>query len=194
MRAVVIIQNRQLIHVSRESVTSFTAVTLIESEKATDLQAGIVTTTAWYMSLDGPPTVMRVDPAPGFKSLHQDGSLARDRMALEIGRYKNLNRNPFAERSVQELHIELLKQDPCGGPVGHVKLQRAVNTLNGRIRERGLSLREMLQRGQFTSSQLPVEDDWLIAEQHAKRLANHLSLVGCALPGRVRCRAVTSPT
>ena len=99
-------------------------------------------------------------------------------MALEIGRRKNLNKNPIAEHAVQELQIELLKQDPCGGPVGHVNLQRAINTLNGRIRARAMSSHEMLlQRDQFTSSQLPVEDDWLIAEQHAKCITNHPSSI-----------------
>ena len=91
-----------------------------------------------------------------------------------MGRKKNPNKNPIAEKTVQEVEIELLKQNPNGDPVSSLERAIAINCLNSRIRNRGLSAYEMWsQRDQFTNSQIPVSDKELIARQHAEREANH---------------------
>ena len=81
-------QNRQLILVLQESITSFTAATLIESERPQISEPAL--------SLLQPGTCLWTVPLRSyrFKSLHQDGSLAQDRMGLEISMRKNLNKNP----------------------------------------------------------------------------------------------------
>ncbi|KAJ8349610.1 hypothetical protein SKAU_G00247400 [Synaphobranchus kaupii] len=118
--------------------------------------------------------LVRTDPAPAFKSLASDDLLHHHRITLELGRAKNLNKNPVAERAVQELEEELLKQEPRGGPVSSTVLAIATTCLNSRIRSRGLSAREMwTQRDQFTNSQIPVTDQDLICQQHGNRLKNH---------------------
>ena len=83
--------------------------------------------------LDGPPAVIRVDPAPGFMALRNDETLKSLRLSLEIGCVKNLNKNPVAERAILELEEELLKQEPTGGPVSQLGLAIAVARLNSRI-------------------------------------------------------------
>ena len=124
--------------------------------------------------IDGPQAVIRVDPAPGFLALKDDALLGEHNISLDLGRVKNINKNPVAERGVEELELELLKQNPSGGQVSELMLATATERLNARIRSRGLSSREMLfQRDQFTNDQIPLTDLDLIVEQHQAKLKNH---------------------
>ena len=96
------------------------------------------------------------------------------RIVLEIGRVKNRSNNSVAERAVQELELELLRQDPQGGPVSPVVLFVATVTLKSRIWCGGLSAREMwTQRDQFPNTQILLGDYDLISQQHNLRKANH---------------------
>lgn len=170
----VIKRHRQLILVLRECVTSFTTTTLLEDERHQSLRDALVRLCIELRPLDGPPAVIRTDPAPGFKALTNDDLLRHHRLTLEIGRIKNTNKNPVAEKAVQELESELLRQDPLNGPVSPLTLSAATATLNARIRSRGLSAREMLtQRDQFSNSQLPINDRELITKQNENRKDNH---------------------
>jgi hypothetical protein len=124
--------------------------------------------------LDGPPAVIRTDPAPGFKALADDKLLRQQRITLEIGRAKNANKNPVAEKGIQELEGELLRLEPLGGATSSVTLAIATATLNSRILSRGLSAREMLtQRDQFSNHQIPLSDRELVLKQHEMRNTNH---------------------
>ena len=58
--------------------------------------------------LDGPPATIRVDPAPGFTALRNDESLRDVSIVLDIGRIKNVNKNPVAEKAIAELESEIL--------------------------------------------------------------------------------------
>jgi hypothetical protein len=166
-------RERQLVLVIREEVTSYTAACLIDSERRDSLREALIRLCIELRPMDGPVAVVRTDP-PGFVALTEDDLLKRHRISIEVGRVKNTNKNPVAERAVQELEDELLRQVPGGGPVPILTLAVAVARMNSRIRSRGLSSREMLtQRDQFTNEQLPVCDRQLIAEQHKKRLQNH---------------------
>ena len=167
-------RSRQLILVLRESVTSYTSTMVIEDERHHTLHDALVRLCIQLRPLDGPPAVIRTDPAPGFKSIVNDQLLQHHRIVLELGNPKNPNKNPVAERAVQELEIELLRQDPLGGAVSEVTLAVATANLNSRIRPRGLSSREMWsQRDQFSNRQLPMSDEDLITKQHDQRLINH---------------------
>ena len=105
---------------------------------------------------------IRVDCAPALKSLTNDDSLSTNGIVLELGRAKNVNKNPVAEKANQELEKELLKVDPTGNPVSSVILLQAVCVLNSRIRSSGLSSREMLLgRDQITGNQLKFSDKGL---------------------------------
>ena len=89
------------------------------------------------------PAVIRVDPAPGFSSLSNDATLLQYGLAVEVGRVKNPNKNPVAEKCVAELGDELLRICPEGGPISLLSLAVASVNLNTRIRNSGLSSREM---------------------------------------------------
>lgn len=125
--------------------------------------------------LGDPFAVIRTDPAPGFAALVQDELLTRHRISIEIWRAKNRD-NPVADKDIQELEDEILRQNPIDRTVSALSLTLATPRLNFRIRNRGLLAREMwTQRVQFsnTSSQIPLADLDLITKQHALRTANH---------------------
>ena len=181
----VIRQNKQYILVLRECVTSFTAAKIIPDENHTTLRSGLVELCLPMRPYEGPPAKIRVDPAPGFKSLRNDEQLLQLKLSIDMGREKNRNKNPVAEKAVQEVEIELLKQNPSGGPVSSLALAIAVNCLNSRIRSRGLSAYEMWsQRNQFNNHQINVSDKELIDLQHKEREANHLPSAKAKAPLR----------
>ena len=151
----VIKRSRQLI---RETVCS-TSMCIVESERHDALRDCIVRLCVAFRPLDGPPAVIRVDPAPGFIALVEDPTLQRLGIRLEVGRVKNPNKNPVAEKAVLEVEDELLRQEPCGCPVSPLILAISTAQLNSRIRGRGLSAREIwFQRDQLSNEQLPISD------------------------------------
>ena len=85
------------------------------------------------------PVVIRVDPAPGFQSLSDDTMLRRYRIQIEIGRTKSVNKNPVAERAVQELEAEILRGGNPDREISPIILNDAVACLNYRLRSDGLS-------------------------------------------------------
>ena len=167
-------RNRQFILVLRETSTSFTSSCLIPDERHDTLRDALIQLCIEFCPLDGPPAVIRTDPAPGFTRLANDELLKRHNLCIEIGRVKNINKNPVAEKAVQELEEELLRLDPSGAPASSLSLSLATATLNSRIRSRGLSAREMwYQRDQFTNQQIPFSDQQMIQGQHQLRKSNH---------------------
>lgn len=170
----IIKRERQLIFVVRECVTSFTATMLVTDERAQTLRDGILQLCAELHPLDGPFAVIRTDPAPGFVALCNDELLNRHRISIEVGRVKNKNKNPVAEKAIRELESEILRQDPGCSVVTPVLLSLSTARMNSRIRNRGLSAREMwTQRDQFSNVQIPLKDSELIERQHELRTANH---------------------
>jgi len=168
-------REKQFILVLRESVTSYTLACLIDSEDHINLRNGLIQLCVGLIPLDGPSATIRTDPAPGFQKLVQDNFLLQHRIAIELGRAKNINKNPVAEKSVQELEDEILKLDRDLSTVTSSQLAIAVANLNSRLRSHGLSSREMwTQRDQFTSTPLPLDDQKLIEDQHHRRLANNM--------------------
>ena len=152
----VIKRSRQLIFVLRETATSYTFSLFLENEFYQTLRDAIVRLCLEMRPIDGPPAVLRTDPAPGFKALVNDPLLKQHRITIELGHAKNPNKNPIAKRAVQELETKLLRQEPLGGAVSPLTLSVATSGVNSRIRSRSLSSREMwTQRDQFSNKQLP---------------------------------------
>lgn len=180
----VIKRNRQLILVVRENASSFTTSCIIEDERRDSLRSGLLRLCLELCPLSGPHAVIRVDPAPGFASLVNDDQLRHHRISVEIGRTKNPNKNPVAEKCIAELSDEFLRICPEGGAVTPLTLAIATANLNTRVRARGLSAREIwYQRDQFTNSQISHSDLELIQQQHTQRLQNHPSSEKSKAPG-----------
>ncbi|KAJ8377293.1 hypothetical protein AAFF_G00261420 [Aldrovandia affinis] len=180
-------RDRQFILVVRECVTSVTLSSLIEDERRETLTDALLRLCLGLCPLDGPFAVIRTDPAPGFAALAGDEVLAKHRLVVEVGNAKNINKNPVAEKAVQELQGEILRLEPNCRAVTPLLLSVATARLNSHVRSRGLSAREMLlQRDQFSNRQLPVNDQELIMKQHSQRVTNHPYSVRSKMPsGRV---------
>ena len=108
---------KQTIIVLRETATSFTATSIIQDEKAVTLRDALGCLCSKLLPSEGPPALVRVDPAPGFIALRDDPSLKRVGITLDIGRVKNVNKNPVADEAIAELEEEILRQTPNGGPI-----------------------------------------------------------------------------
>ena len=165
---------RQMILILRECVTSYSVACFVVNESHDALREAIVSLCIPLVPLDGPRAVIRADPAPGFVALLNDPELHRLRIHIEMGRVKNRNKNPVAEKAVQEFERELLRIDPSGAPVSLIQLAIATANLNARIRDRGLSACEMwTQRDQFNNDQIPLSDRELIMSQSHARSKKH---------------------
>jgi hypothetical protein len=164
----------QSILVARETVSSYTSATFIKSEKATDLLEGVSTLILPLHPIDGPPTTLRSDPAPGFQTLHNSQPLRDKGITFEIGRRKNPNKNPIADKAIQELEDEILRIQPTESKLSSSQLSHALSRLNSRIRFHGLSSYElMFRRNQFSADQLDNNEEAIIASQHQARTNNH---------------------
>ncbi|XP_056001758.1 uncharacterized protein LOC130048742 [Ostrea edulis] len=169
-------REKQLVFIMRECISSYTTARITEDEKAETLRTAVIQSCIELRPMDGPFAVIRTDPAPGFQALVNDKILQSHRISVEIGRFKNANKNPIAERAVQELREHILRIDPTARAVSSLVLSLAVASVNCTIRQGGLSAREMLtQRDQFTNRQLPISDRECILQKHLSRNANHPS-------------------
>ena len=171
----VIRRSRQLILIIREKVTSFTSACFVNDEKHQTLRDGLLQLMLPLHPVDAPIATVRTDPAPGFDPLVNDSILSGYNIKVEVGEHKNINKNPVAEKGVQELEREILQADPSGDPISTVTLAAAVSRLNTRIRNRGLSSYEMwFRREQHTNSQITTPNDAeLIQAQHELRIKSH---------------------
>ena len=161
----------------RECITSYTKAMLVENEQHGSIRDALICLCAQFLPIGGPRAVIRTDSAPAFIKLKGDELLKTHQISLEIGRVKNINKNPVAEKAIQELEEELVKnsdQDHSTANITPRSLSLALPALNSRIRTRGLSAIEMwLQRDQWTNEQLPVSDLNLISQQQQHRHDNH---------------------
>ena len=169
----VIKRQAQCIFALRDIHSSFTTAQIIPDEKAPTLRSALLTSSAFLRT---PTSEVRVDNAPGFLGLREDSVLVSHGISLDYGRVKNVNKNPCAEKCNQELELELLKVDSTGSAVSDSTLQTAVHVLNSRIRNRGLSAKEIVTcRDQVTHRLLPINDELLSKQQKEIRKKNHPS-------------------
>ena len=90
-------RSRQCIFILREAFSSYTVTKLIPDEKSATLEAALIKSIA---------ELSRVDAATAFQALSKDPQLTKLGISLELGRHKNRNRKPVAEKAVQELEKE----------------------------------------------------------------------------------------
>ena len=172
----IMVHNRHKILVVRECVTLFTCATIIHDETSESIRNALLCILIEFRPMDGPMATVRTDNAPGFRSISTDPLLAQNRIAIELGRVKNPNKNPIAEAAIRELRVEIANTLGHNDSISPVTLASACARLNSRLRDGGLSSRERLwQRDQFTCEPIPVDDSFLLSRQHSKQLANHPS-------------------
>ena len=165
---------KQKIFVTRDIFSSFSTATLIPDETANTLRDYLIINTAPIQNNYNNSTI-RIDNAPGFTALKDDKILQSRGIYLDFGDIKNINKNPVAEKGIQEIEAELLRRDPSGNPVTPVELSVVIESLNSRLRNRGLSAKEiLLQTDQNTGEKFTFNDKELSFQQHNIRLRNHL--------------------
>ena len=166
---------KQCILLLRETVSSYTRTMIISDEKHHTIRDALMILISDFKQSNDRSVYIRVDPAPAFKALLNDIILQQHGIKLIMGSEKNVNKNPVAEKAIQEFGLECLKVCPTGGPMSPVTLAHATSTMNSRLRGSGLSAFEIwTQRDQITGSQLPISDRDIIQQQHNTRASNHL--------------------
>ena len=164
--------DRQFIFCAREKLSSYTVAVIVLSEEQDELRNAIIQSTAELVPQHG--LTMQVDNCPAFQALNNDVLLAQHGIKLDLGREKNKNSNPIAEKCIQEYREEKKKLKPNGGPVSSAELSLIIASLNRRIRNRNLSAKEILtRRDQFSNESLNIDDQSLSEEQFKIREANH---------------------
>ena len=166
----------QCVLVVREYISSYTYAKEIADEKADTIRSAILIAHCELHGMVGPRSVYRVDPASSMRSLVKDRVLEASGIAIELGREKFKNHNPVAERAIRELHAELNRLLEVGAKITPVVLAKAIASINSKIRQQGLSAREIYtQRDQYTGNQLPMEDRALIQGKKEEKLKSHQS-------------------
>ena len=179
---------RQYAVILRETISSFTLTDLIENEQHITLLNAIIALYAGVCTLGDGGATIRVDPAPGLRALVNDRVCKEHGIVIELGAEKNINKNPVAEHAIKELGIECLHVCPDEGPLSKVTLALATANMNSRIRQDGLSAKEIwTQRDQITGEQLPIEDRLIILKQHFNRVHNHGFSAKSKVNGRHAC-------
>ena len=131
----------QKILVVRDMLTSFTSATFTKDETAAELRDALIVT---CLPLQFKSSTIKVDCAPALRSLRNDSQLFALGIELDLGNEKNPNKNPVADKAIQELELELLKLSSNSSAISDTCLVQAVCNLNSRIRHSNLSAKEML--------------------------------------------------
>ena len=190
----VVKRHGQKLFVLTDTFSTFVTGSLIPDETASTLKNSLIAAVSIIRPNPQTNVIVRTDNAPGFKSLCGDTDLKQLHMTIDFGRILNKNKNPVVDKCISELITELLKVCPDGGKITPVTLSFAINTLNSRIRNRGLSAWEILfQRDQYTLEPLEISDAILSTEQREIRSRNQTSSAKSKsrnAPGAIACDAM----
>ena len=91
--------------------------------------------------LCGARVEVRTDRATALQSLasRPDQQLQDNGIDLVLGDHGNPNSNCSVDKTIQELEAELRRISPDGGKLDYGTLSLAINSLNNKVREHGLS-------------------------------------------------------
>ena len=173
----VIKKDGQLIFLCREKLSQLTSTRLIPDETADSLRDSIIMAVLELMPDTG--TTVQVDCAPGLQTLAAesklDGSILKKLgILIDLGRTHNVNKNPVAENAIKEFHKERLKLDAAGGRITEIERSIITKNMNSRVRERGLTSKEMaFNRDQESNEVKPSDDKTLAEQQKEKREDRH---------------------
>ena len=164
---------KKLVIVSVEDFSGFVITAFVTSESATDLETGIISTIFPFKS--GNSTTIRVDQAPGFAKLQKkldQSNLKSAGIEISLGEQKNKNAVAIVDQKIKELEEELRKDNR---PLDILKLQKATNKVNARIRKENLSSREILfRRNQYTHEVLNITDETIADKKLQDRIKNNI--------------------
>ena len=159
------------IMVTVENFSGFLSTTFVNSEKSEDLLDGIITTTSPFRS--SITANIRVDQAPGFKSLIKKNALKDLNISIELGHAKNKNSIAIVDKKMKELEDELRKLSN-NNTINLKMLSKATTVVNEKVRHQGLSAKEILfSRDQFSQKNLEINDEVIAEDKMKQRLINN---------------------
>ncbi len=175
---------KQHVLILRDTLSSYTATSLLSDERHQTLRNAIISAVSLLRPSPQASVTVRVDNAPSLQALHNDLQLVQLNIQLEYGRVHNINKNPVAEKAINELHNEIVRQQPEGGPISAETLANITSQLNARLRVCGLSSWEIYhRRDQFSGAQINFPDDLLSREKQLVRESNHDPSAKCKARG-----------
>lgn len=163
---------RKNIMVSTDNFSSFTTCTFINSEKQADCENAIISSIFPFKAAAGDVKI-RVDTAPGLSAMinHSSDDFKDAGIELEPGNPKNKNSLGKVDKTMAELRAIFRTVSPDGSPLSLLDLQKAVETLNKRIRNSNLSAREiMFSRLQDNNKNIKLDDEALSEAQYERRV------------------------
>ena len=160
----------QFVFVLRDSFSSYTVSRILPNERSDTVRGAIIECIAELKSPTG--CILRGDGA--MSCLASEKELLSHNIVIEVGRLKNPNKNPQAEKAIQELEREIKTSHPDSQPISPASLAIITSRLNSSVRNRGLSASEIaFQRDGQTGEQLNITGKLLADDQHVNRVANH---------------------
>ena len=169
----VMVRHRQKILVCRDIFSTYTTAIFIQSEKAEHLKNAIIESITPIRS--NQPVMIRTDSASGFKALMKDQQLQQLNIMIQPTDPSNKNSVATVDNAIKELEQEIIKQAPHSSEINQYLLSACVQSLNNKIRNRGLSAHEiMFSREQNTGKNLTLSDNNLLKQQLKTKQINNL--------------------
>ena len=158
--------------VAVENFSGFISTCFITSEKSKDLVEGIIKT---IFPIKSAISSVRVDQAPGFRKLMKE-KVSMTELGIDLipGDAKNKNALAIVDKKINELEKEI-KKIACFNNVRTVKiLAMAAKIVNEKIKNQGMSAKEILfSRDQITSENIHLCDEEIANVTMEKRKENN---------------------
>ena len=167
--------SKRYIMVSMENFSGFLTTAFLASEKADTLLEGLIQTISPFKASTPSLVTIRTDKAPGFNALKNKPNELKDLgIDLDLGEPKNKNSTALVDRKMQELETEIKKLSPNQNFVSVKLLAKATSAVNEKIRNQGLSSKEILfSRDQYSHANLPLEDKSISENVMRERTTNN---------------------
>ena len=173
MNADVIKRAKQLILVNIDLFSNYMTATLLNSEKAADLEQGLIQVITPLRAAQH--VSVRVDSAPGLRSLAQNQSQVLKDLGihLDVGEPWNKNSNCYVDKAIQELELEISKLVKHNEKISSYHLAHATKIINAKIRNSGFSAQEILfRREQETNQPVLVADKEIQINKKSLQMKN----------------------
>ena len=163
--------------VSADNFSGFMSTMFLCNEKADKLLEGIIHLTTPFKISSSTLVSIQTDQAPGFKSLKiKEDELIKLGIHLELGNPKNKNALAIVDKKMQELEFEMKKLSQSESSVTLKILAKSTLIVNEKVRNQGLSSKEiMFCRDQFNHNNIPLRDEEIASDIRESRKRDNIS-------------------
>ena len=158
----------QKILLTREKLSQTTWLELIPDQTTATFRKAIFKTVLPWAHPAG--ATVRCDGAAALASLAKEtesqGSVFKEfNIKLEVGRPHNVNKNAVAENAIREAEKEILKYRPSSKALTDEDLTVIAKLMNDRVRNRGVTAKEILTKRDCVTNEDKKIDDKLLSDQ-----------------------------